>query len=81
MISNVKEYGIQMTVGEQGKVRAGAQTLMGTTTFFPTSNICFTFIKVSGYGTMDFDRLIYIEELIFRADKKGTKKPGMFILR
>lgn len=36
--SNVKEYGIQMTVGEQGKVRAGAQTLMGTTTFFPTGS-------------------------------------------
>ena len=34
--TKVKEYGMQVTVGEQGKVRAGSQTLMGTTTFFPT---------------------------------------------
>ena len=33
--TNVKEYGMQVTVGEQGKVRADGQTLMGTTTFFP----------------------------------------------
>lgn len=34
--TKIKEYGMQVTVGEQGKVRAGSQTLMGTTTFFPT---------------------------------------------
>ena len=34
-LTNVQEYGLQVVVGEQGKVRAGTQTLMGTTTFFP----------------------------------------------
>ena len=37
--SKIKEYGMQVIVGEQGKVRAGSQTLMGTTTFFPTETI------------------------------------------
>ncbi|MBR2244763.1 MAG: leucine-rich repeat protein [Prevotella sp.] len=33
--TNVKEYGLQVTVGEQGKIRAAGQTLMGTSLFFP----------------------------------------------
>ena len=34
--TNIKEYGLQVVVAEQGKVRAGSQTLMGTTVYFPT---------------------------------------------
>ena len=33
--TNIKEYGLQVVVAEQGKVRAGSQTLMGTTVYFP----------------------------------------------
>ena len=36
--TNVKEYGLQVTVGEQGKIRAAGQTLMGTSLFFPTGD-------------------------------------------
>ena len=34
--TNIKEYGLQVVVAEQGKVRSGSQTMMGTTSFFPT---------------------------------------------
>ena len=37
--TNVKEYGMQANVGEQGKVHAGSQILMGTTIFFPTEDV------------------------------------------
>ena len=36
--TNVKEYGMTVIVGEEGKVHANGQTLMGTTTFFPKGN-------------------------------------------
>ena len=36
--TKVKEYGMTVVVGEQGKVLAGGQTLIGTTAFFPTGN-------------------------------------------
>ena len=36
--TKVKEYGMQVVVGDEGKVRAGGQTLMGTSIFFPTGN-------------------------------------------
>ncbi|MBP3775822.1 MAG: leucine-rich repeat protein [Prevotella sp.] len=36
--TNIKEYGLQVTVGEQGKVRAVGQTLMGSSIFFPTGD-------------------------------------------
>lgn len=47
---NVKEYGMQVTVGEQGKVRAGGQTLMGNSTFFPNGNaVTFEIIPNEGW--------------------------------
>ena len=33
--TNVKEYGMQVSIAEQGKVRVGTQTLQGTSTYFP----------------------------------------------
>ena len=36
--TDIKEYGMQVTVGEQGKVHVDGQTLMGTTTFFSKEN-------------------------------------------
>ena len=48
--TNVKEYGMQTIVGEQGKVHAGAQTLMGTTIFFPTEDaITFEIVPNEGW--------------------------------
>ena len=50
--TKVKEYGMQVTVGEQGKVRAGSQTLMGTTTFFPTeATVTFEIQPNAGWHT------------------------------
>ena len=50
--SKIKEYGMQVTVGEQGKVRAGSQTLMGTTTFFPTeTTVTFEIQPIVGWHT------------------------------
>ena len=47
---NVKEYGMQVTVGEQGKVRASGQTLMGTGIFFPSDNtVTFEIIPNEGW--------------------------------
>ena len=43
---------MQVTVGEQGKVRAGSQTLMGTTTFFPTGTaVTFETLPNAGWHT------------------------------
>ena len=36
--TDIKEYGLQVTIGEQGKVRSAGQTLMGTSVFFPTGD-------------------------------------------
>ena len=36
--TKVKEYGMQVIVAEQGKLRSSGQTLMGTSLFFPTSD-------------------------------------------
>lgn len=48
--TNVKEYGLQVTVGEQGKIRAAGQTLMGTSIFFPTGdNITFEILPNTGW--------------------------------
>ena len=50
--ANVKEYGLQVVVGEQGKVRAGAQTLMGTATYFPTETTAtFEILPNAGWHT------------------------------
>ena len=38
VFTNVKEYGMQVVVGEEGKLLAEGQTLVGTTTFFPNGN-------------------------------------------
>ena len=41
---------MQVTVGEQGKVRAGGQTLMGNSTFFPNGNaVTFEIIPNEGW--------------------------------
>ena len=48
--ANIKEFGMLVTVGEQGKVRAGTQTMMGTTAFFPTtSSVTFEIIPNAGW--------------------------------
>jgi hypothetical protein len=48
--TNIKEFGMLVTVGEQGKVRAGTQTMMGTTAFFPTtSSVTFEIIPNAGW--------------------------------
>ena len=50
--TKVKEYGMQVTVGEQGKLRTNGQTLMGTTTFFPKeSTATFEIIPDAGWHT------------------------------
>ena len=50
--TKVKEYGMQVTIGEQGKVRSGAQTLMGKTTFFPKGSIAtFEIVPNAGWHT------------------------------
>ena len=48
--TKVKEYGLQVTVGEQGKVRSNGQTLMGTTIFFPKEGETTTFEIVPNAG-------------------------------
>lgn len=47
--SKVLEYGLKVTVGEQGKLRADGQTLMGTSTFFPMGAVTFTIIPNAGW--------------------------------
>ena len=48
--TNIKEFGMLVTVGEQGKVRAGTQTMMGTTAIFPTtSSVTFEIIPNAGW--------------------------------
>lgn len=48
--TKMKEYGMQVTVGEQGKVRSSGQTLMGTSTFFPSEGTAtFEIIPNTGY--------------------------------
>ena len=50
--TNVKEYGMQVVVGDEGKVRAGTQTLMGTGIFFPSDNtVTFEIIPNIGWHT------------------------------
>ena len=50
--TNVKEYGMQVAVGDEGKVRAGTQTLMGTGIFFPSDNtVTFEIIPNVGWHT------------------------------
>lgn len=50
IFTNIKEFGMQVTVGEQGKLRVGGQTLMGTSTFFPKENsVTFEIIPNTGY--------------------------------
>ena len=50
--SNIKEYGLQVVVAEQGKLRSGSQTMMGTTTFFPTGETAlFTIQPNAGWHT------------------------------
>ena len=50
--TKVKEYGMQITIGEQGKVRAGTQTLMGKTIFFPKgSTATFEIVPNAGWHT------------------------------
>ena len=50
--TKMKEYGMQVVVGEQGKMRAGSQTLMGKTTFFPKgSTATFEIIPNAGWHT------------------------------
>ncbi|MBR4731026.1 MAG: leucine-rich repeat protein [Prevotella sp.] len=38
VFTNIKEYGMTVVVGEEGKVHTDGHTLMGTTTFFPKGN-------------------------------------------
>ena len=48
--TNVKEYGMQVTVAEEGKVRAGGQTLMGNSIFFPSGDaVTFEIIPNEGW--------------------------------
>jgi hypothetical protein len=48
--TKVKEYGMTVVVSEQGKVRADAQTLMGSTNFFPKwSTATFEIIPNAGW--------------------------------
>ena len=50
--TNIKEYGMQVVVGEQGKVRAGAQTLIGTATYFPMeATASFEILPNAGWHT------------------------------
>ena len=50
--TNIKEYGLQVVVGEQGKVRAGAQTLIGTATYFPMeATASFEILPNAGWHT------------------------------
>ena len=50
--TNIKEYGMQVTVGEQGKLHASGQTLMGNTTFFPSNNsVTFEIVPSEGWHT------------------------------
>lgn len=50
--TNIKEYGLQVVVAEQGKVRAGSQTLMGTTVYFPTGeSATFEIHPIAGWHT------------------------------
>ena len=50
--SNITEYGLQVVVAEQGKLRSGSQTMMGTTTFFPTGETAlFTIQPNAGWHT------------------------------
>ena len=50
--TNVKEYGMQVVVGDEGKVRAGTQTLMGTGIFFPSDNtVTFEILPNLGWHT------------------------------
>lgn len=52
IFSNIKEYGLQVVVAEQGKVRSGSQTLMGTTAFFPTGEtVAFEILPNAGWHT------------------------------
>lgn len=48
--ADIKEFGMLVTVGDQGKVRAGTQTMMGTTAFFPiTSSVTFEIVPNAGW--------------------------------
>ena len=68
--TNVKEYGLQTVVGEQGKVHAGAQTLMGTTVFFPTENtVTFEIVPNEGWHT---DAVTLDDTNVQFADNKFT---------
>ena len=68
--TNVKEYGLQTVVGEQGKVHAGAQTLMGTTIFFPTENtVTFEIVPNEGWHT---DAVTLDDTNVQFADNKFT---------
>ena len=64
--TNVKEYGMQVEVGEEGKVHAEGQTLMGTTTFFPKgSTASFEIVPNAGWHadavTLNGANLAYAE--------------------
>lgn len=52
VFTNVKEYGMQVVVGEEGKLLANGQTLIGTTTFFPNGNTAtFEIVPNAGWHT------------------------------
>ena len=65
----VVEYGLKVSVGEQGKLRADGQTLMGTTTFFPNGAVTFTIIPNAGWHA---DAVTLNDVAIPFADNKFT---------